>query len=76
MRDSSDLKKLQAVQVGPEYHRGLQPKLKGCIKAMVGADIYKPYYVQTCNVSSGKEVNAKVKSRSGTTGFIHKASFA
>lgn len=74
MRDSSDLKKLQAVQAGPEYHRGLQPELKGCIKEMAGADIYKLYYVQMSHVSSHEEVNAKVKSRLGTTGFIHKAS--
>lgn len=38
---SSDLKKLQAVQVGPEYHRGLLPELTGCMKKMLGADIYK-----------------------------------
>lgn len=50
--------------------------LKGCIKEMVGADIYKLYYGQMSHVSSHKEVNAKVKSRLGTTGFIHKASSA
>lgn len=75
-RHFSDLKKLQAAQVGPEYHRELQPELKGCIKEMVGADIYKLYYVQMSHVSSGKDVNAKVKSRLGTTGFIHNANFA
>lgn len=75
-RDSCDLKKLRAVKVGPGYHRGLQPELKGWIKKMVGADIYKLYYVQMSHVSSGKAVNAKIKSRLGTTGFIHKASSA
>lgn len=75
-RDSSDLKKLQAVQVGPEYHRGLLPELKGYMKKMIGADIYELYHLKMCHVSSGKEVNAKVKSSLGTTGFIHKTSFA
>lgn len=60
--------------MGPEYHRELQPELKGCIKEMVGTDIYKLYYVQMSHVSSGKEASAKVKSRLGSVGFIHRAS--